>query len=586
MIRVLILGAGFGSINLAQHLSKLLKNHSNVELMLVNEHNYFLFQPMLPLVASAAIEATHIVTPIRRLCPRIRFHKGTVHQIDLTHNRVKVVGGEYADQQYIAFDHLVIGMGTTVNLGMVPGLKEHSIPIKSLGDAFYIRNEVINKLERASVTTDPELKKALLTFTIVGAGFSGVETVGQIYDMLVSALRQYRSIHMSEIQMVLIHAQSRILNELDEKLARYAEKKLTAKGIKLYLGVRIEEATQDHVRLTDSTVIHSKTVISAIGTAPHPVIKQLFCADESGKIQTNSYFQVLYPDQQGVKQILPNIWALGDCANVPDLSAGEDAYYGPTAQVAVRQGKVLAKNIWNFLNNKPMSTFNFKPIGQLVNIGHFSAVAQILGVCFSGFFAYLIWRFVYWLKLPSLQCQMKVIVDGLSGFFFSTDITQLDVYRTEALDYAHFSKDMYIFKKGDISDYFYIIETGLVEIIKTDHHGKELMRHELSAGDSFGEMGLIEQSPRSAAARCKTSVQVIRMDPKSFQELNKSYSSLRQSVNQKMDLIRQENIQLGIEPSDNTTGPQNFAQELSREIDHIDASNPNSVSGGMGSLIN
>ena len=569
MIRIVVLGAGFASVNLAQTLSKLTKSHQYVEIVLVNEHNYFVFQPMLPLVAAAAIEANHIVTPIRSLCPKVKFHKGTVHEIDLKNKRVKVIGSEYSQQQYLDYDELVVGMGTAVNLGGIPGLKEHSIPIKSLGDAFYIRSEVINKLETASVIDDPELKASLLTFTVIGGGFSGIETVGQLLDMFRSALKQYPSIDMSEIKMVLVHSKSRILNELEEKLALYAQKKLISKGIQMCLGVRVQEATPSQVKLSDGTILNTRTVIAAIGTTTHAVIKGLPCINEFGKLETNEFFQVLEKNKQGHKSIVPNLWSFGDCAHVPDLVTGSGQFYGPTAQVAVRQGKVAASNIWNFLRDKPMKPFKFKPIGQMVNIGHLSAVAQISKVCFSGIFAYMIWRLIYWLKLPSIQCRLKVIVDWISRVLFSTDITQLDVFRTESLDYANYSEGNFIFKEGDISDYFYIIESGTVQILKEDANGNQKIICELADGDSFGEMGLMEQAPRSASILCKTSVKVIKIDRKSFQDLNKSYSSLNKELKSKVQKIHEENKVFDQEPGlDSGLVDDSHFEDMPVQVDH------------------
>ena len=184
MTKVLILGGGFSGVGVAQKLEKLITKKNNLEIAMVSDNNYFMFQPMLPGVAAGSIEASHIVNPIRRLCKKVTFHRANVDEIDMENKKVKIVEKDITRQHWLEFDHLVIAMGLSTDMTRVPGMSEHSLPMRTLGDAIFLRNEIINKLEMASIESDPEIKKRLLCFVFVGGGFSGVETMGEVGDMI------------------------------------------------------------------------------------------------------------------------------------------------------------------------------------------------------------------------------------------------------------------------------------------------------------------------------------------------------------------------------------------------------------------
>ncbi len=547
MTKVLILGGGFSGVGVAQALEKKITKKNNLEIAMVSDNNYFMFQPMLPGVAAGSIEASHIVNPIRRLCKKLTFHRASVDEIDLENKKVKIVEKDITRQHWLEFDHLVIAMGLSTDMTRVPGMSEHSLPMRTLGDAIFLRNEIINKLEMASVESDEEQKKRLLTFVFVGGGFSGVETMGEVGDMIKSALKNYPSIEKKEIRLVLVHSGDRILKELGEKVAIFAQKKLVSRGMELYLNMRVQEVSPEAVILSNDEVIPSKTVVCTTGNAPHKVLTTLQFINNRGRLDTDEYFRVVERDDSGtITQTFDNIWALGDCAftpNLKEIKKNPEAICPPTAQFAVRMAPVLAKNIIATLNQKKLKKFAFKELGQMAVIGHLCGIAEVMGIRFSGILAFFMWRAIYWVKLPGIYCKFRVLFDWIIHAFFPIDITQMDVYRTEKVDRSHYQQGSYVFKEGDIADYFYVIEEGNVEIVKKNPDNTETVVAILKEGDSFGEMGLMQKAPRSASVRCVTPVGLLKISREDFKALTGSYSSLRDQLETQVNEIKKNNAE-------------------------------------------
>ncbi len=518
---IVILGAGFGGISLANELAHLVKYHSSVAIHLINQENYFLFQPMLPEIVSCAIEPSHILNPIRHLLPKAHIHQATVNSIDFQDQTVKIMGTDTRRLRVIPYDHLVISLGLRMNLATVPGMTEHGLPLKTLGDAFHIRNHVLSRLEEADSEPDPETRKTLLTFVTVGGGFSGVETMAALNDMVKAVISFYPRAKSTGIKMILIHARQTILNELEVGLATFAQKKLLDRGVELRLGIKVKEVTGSSVILANEEKIPASTIICTAGNGPHPLILDLPLPQESGKIAVDATLRV-----KGTS----NIWALGDAALVPDKIRG--GWCPPTAQYAMRQGRQGGKNIFAALEGKSLQDFQFKGLGQMAVVGRHCGVAQVWGWKISGIVAWMLWRSVYLMKLPGMRCKIRVALDWLMELIFPRDITKVDVQRTELLKHAHFQKGDIIIREGEIGDRFYIIESGQVEIVhqKTGEPEEKLAIR--SAGDSFGELALLKDAPRAATVRCLTSVDVIMFNRKDFLTLVGSYNLFQHHVQQ------------------------------------------------------
>jgi len=544
--KVLILGGGFAGVSTAMRLGKLARRRTDIEVDIVSNENYFVFQPMLPEVAAGTLEATHIVNPIRRLCAGCGFHRASVDEIDLDKRTVRIIGSDLTRQQVLHYDHLVIAMGTIVDLRRNPGMAEHSLAMKTLGDAFYLRNEVINKLEQAAIESDPAHRRKLLTFVVVGGGFSGIETVGEINDMIKGALRYYPRIPKEDVRVCLVHSRSRILQELSETLALFAQRKLADRGVELILETRVAEATGDEVIFKGGRSVATKTIICTIGNSPHPVITSLPIANNRGRIDTNEFLQVVTKDKAGeVLGFWDGLWSMGDCAFVPDITKKEDdgsfKLCPPTAQYAIRQGTICANNIWAELNGGDHRPFKFGGLGQMAVIGHMTGVAQVMGWNFSGFPAFFLWRLVYWMKLPGVYAKIRVALDWMIDAVFPKDLTQLNVFRTEKVSRSHYSIGAYIFHQGDIGDSFYVIEKGEVEVVKEEEDGREIHLATLREGDSFGEIALLKKAPRTASIRCMTPVDVISMSRSDFQALASTFRQFREDLYSHIESMMEQN---------------------------------------------
>jgi NADH dehydrogenase len=410
--RIVILGGGFGGVYAAIHLEKLLARQSAVEISLVSRDNFFLFTPMLHEIAASDLEITNIVNPLRKLLHKVEVLVGDVNQIDLRNKRVLISRGYRNHSQQLDYDHLVIALGSITNFYDIPGLAEVAIAMKSLRDAIQLRGQILKYLEEANSEGDPAERRSLLTFVVAGGGFAGVETVAALNDFVREALPFYPNLSEDMLRVMLVHSGPAILPELGESLGRYTEKVLARRGVEIRLKTRVKSVTESKVYLSDGVSIPSRTLVWTAGTVPSPIISSLPCAKERGRLLVNQFLRV--PDW-------PNVWAVGDCAFVPDTS-NPGKSHPPTAQHAIREGKVVAQNIAAVLLGRPFKLFSFKTIGLLASIGRRMGVARVLGFNFSGFFAWWMWRTVYLSKLPGLDKKVRVAFDWTLDLLFPKDV--------------------------------------------------------------------------------------------------------------------------------------------------------------------
>ena len=410
--RILILGGGFAGISAAQQLEKELARDPDVDITLVSRENFVLFTPMLHEVATSDLELTTIVNPIRKMLMRAHVFVGEIRSIDLSRKEVVVSHGFDHHEHSLAWDYLVIGLGSRTNLFELPGLETRALTIKSLGDAVRLRNHLIAQLEEADSECVAK-KNPLLTFVVAGGGFAGVETVAGINDFVREVLPSYMHLREDMVRVVLVHAGAMILPELGDRLGAYAQKKLAARGVEIHLGAKAARLFDRSIELSDGTTIESNTLVWAAGTVPCELVRDMPCKKERGRIVVDSFLEV--PGW-------PGVWALGDCAAVPDPSTGKAC--PPTAQHALRQGKIVGRNIAADIRSKPKKPFSFATLGQLATIGKRAAVANILGIRFSGFVAWWLWRTIYLSKLPRVEKKVRVALDWTLDVLFSKDIVQ------------------------------------------------------------------------------------------------------------------------------------------------------------------
>jgi len=412
-MRVLILGGGFGGVYAAMRFVRRLRRRRDVEVTLVSRDNFFLLTPMLPQVAASGIDTRHIVAPIRQICRGARFYESEIEAIDLAAKTVTLANAD-GPARRLSYDHLLIALGGVTNFFGIPGVQEHSLTIKSLGDAVRLRNRALDALERAELEEDDAARARLLTFTVVGAGFAGVETTAELDVFLRRAAKLYNRFGPKDIRIVLIDGGPRVLPDLRQRLGQITSNTLERRGVEILLDVFVKAADANGIDLADGSRIETKTIVWAGGVAPSPLVAALPCANERGKIDADATFAV--PSH-------PGVWAIGDCATI--RPAGGGAPYPPTAQHAVRMGPLAADNILAVIDGKQPRPFNYAMKGQMANLGEHQAVAMFGGLQVAGFPAWWIWRTYYLMRLPTLDRKVRVGIDWTLDLIFPRDVVKL-----------------------------------------------------------------------------------------------------------------------------------------------------------------
>ena len=523
--RIVILGGGFGGVYTAQALEKLLGRKDDFEITLISKENYFVFQPMLPEVISGGVGLTDIVSPLRRLLPRTDIQVREVESIDLVNKTVTTSQGFTPHAHVISYDHLVLALGNVTDFRGLRGLPEHAIPFKNLADALYLRNHLIRALEEAAIENeDSKLRQQLLTFVVAGGGFSGIEVVAEVNDFVRGVARNYRGIDPSEIRVMLIHSQDRILPEVSPKLAVFAQNILMKRGVEIRLNTRLEAATGEEAVLVGGERVSTRTLVSTVPSSPHPLMEMLDLPKGRGsRVTVNRSLQV-----DGTE----NIWSLGDCALVPEPDG--KGFCPPTAQHAIRQGKTVAQNIVARIRAGQQHTFNFKGLGKMGALGHHSAVAEIMGINISGFLAWWMWRTIYLMKLPGWGRRLKVAVAWTLDLFLPPDLIQLRLTGSSGVAQEHFEPMQEVFHQGELGDRMYIILSGGAEVVRHQDSAEKILAR-LGPGEIFGEMAILNQTTRGATIRCVEPMNTLSLSKREFNVLASSLPELRRSFNQVMD---------------------------------------------------
>ncbi|MFP6639705.1 MAG: NAD(P)/FAD-dependent oxidoreductase [Myxococcota bacterium] len=420
MQRIVIIGGGFAGADLARRLQHRLP--SGWEILLYSRENHFVFTPLLPEVVGAAINPLHVVWPIREMARGATCRTAEVKSLDLEAKQIEYLGpdNELLTEEY---DHLVLGCGLDVNLDLVPGMRAHGWALKTLGDAIVLRNHVIQQLERAEAEPHPEKRAEFLSFAVVGGGFTGVEVAGAIRDMLSDSVRFYKRFDREDIRVTILEAGPRVLGPLPESLSLYAQRKLESSGVDIRTGVAVSELKADGVVLGENDFLTAGTVIASIGNTMQKLLADSGLPNERGRILVEPTMQV---------KDHPGVWALGDCAAVPN--AYDDRPSPTLGQFAVRQSKQLAANLLATIADRPTAPFSYHTRGMFAAIGHGRAVGNPFGIKITGFLAYMMWRGVYWSKMPSRARRIQIAFDWAWDLLFRRDIVELSTMTTHDRD--------------------------------------------------------------------------------------------------------------------------------------------------------
>lgn len=456
---IVILGGGFAGIGVLKKLQKEFDNDASVEITLVDKGNFLLFTPMLPEIVSGMIETRHIVTPVRSFCKKAKFFEADVDLIDLKKREVNLkhsIGkqpeyppqqppkqqqqqqqqSDYLHKHTLKYDYLVLALGSENNFFGNSDVEENAFTLKTINDGIVLRNHLIKILEQANLEQDNhDLRKRLLTFVVVGGGFSGVETVGAVNDFVRQTITQYyKNIYMSDVRVILVSATDKILEQIDEELGKFALEKLKENGVEFIMNSKVKGASKDKAILDNDTEIPCYSLIWTAGVTQNKLITELECEHDKGhRIVTNEYLEV--------KNYEDVVYALGDCASIPDPHTGKS--YPPTAQHAIREADVAAKNIILSIkankmkkgmgivdeNNMVRTTkkkFDYKTKGMMAQIGKRTGVAILFGkLKLHGFIAWWLWRSYYLANLPTVKKKLKVMGDWTLDLFFKPDVSQV-----------------------------------------------------------------------------------------------------------------------------------------------------------------
>jgi NADH dehydrogenase len=514
--RIVILGGGFAGVYTAMRLERRLKRRDDVELSLVSRDNYLVFQPLIPEVVSSSIGLLDTIAPLRRLCPRTRLYTREIDAIDLSARTVTLRPGVRPRPVVLEFDHLVIALGNIPALGALPGVREHAMPFKSLGDALHIRNHVLNVLEEAAIEPDRDTRRALMTFVVAGGGFSGVELGAELNDFVREVVRDYRGLEPADLQVSLLHSGDQILPELDPSLGQFAHRLLAKRGVDIRLGTRLAGATASAALLSTGDRVPARTIVTTVPSGPNPLLETLAVELQRGRLPVDAHLAVPGLDR---------VWALGDCAAVTDPRTGRPA--PPTAQHAIREARCAADNILATIDGTAQTSFSFSTLGQLASLGRRSAVAQVFGLKLSGIVAWWLWRTVYLMKLPGLDRKLRVATDWTLDLFLRQDIVQLKTDRTTLIAAEHFDAGEQLVRQGDFGDKLYVIRRGRVEVCRERPAQEPEQLAVLEEGDYFGETALLEEATRNSTITALTAVDVLTIGRGDFQALLLTVPALR-----------------------------------------------------------
>jgi NADH dehydrogenase len=528
--QIVILGGGFAGIYTARALERMLRP-DEADICLVNRENYWVYQPMLPEVISGSIAIMNVVCPIRRLCPRTNLVMREVEDIDLKNKIVTVSPGFRPRAKKIPYDNLVIALGEVTNYYGMPGMIENAMPFRTLADAIAIRNHVIHVLEEADCEDDPDLRRKLLTIVVGGGGFSGVEVVAELNNFVHEVKKNYMRLRDEQMRCVLVHSRARILPEMADPLALFAQKILKRRGVEIILNDRLVAATSEKAILKSGLEIPCKTIISTVPSGSPPVLQKLDCAKDKGSLLVNTALELTGYEGQ--------VWALGDCVSLKTVSG---KVVPPTAQHATREATTCATNITAALRGGKQALFTFEGLGTLGSLGHGSAVAQILGVKISGWLAWMLWRNIYLWKIPGIKSKVRIGIDWFIHLLFPADLAQMRLEHESGIKNQHFEPGDIIFHEGDLGDSVYVIEKGECEVIK-EEAGESKTVATLVAGNYFGEMALLSDVTRNATLRARTALDVLLIPKGDFNRLRQSVPAFGE-VFQELARKRAERVKL------------------------------------------
>ena len=417
--RILVVGAGHVGLYAALRLSKKLSSRE-AEVMVVDPQPHMTYQPFLPEAAAGNISPRHSVVPLPRELRRCKTVAGTVTRIE--HDRkVATVQPISGPAREITYDHVIVAPGSVSRTLPIPGLHEQGIGFKTIGEAIYLRNHVLDRLDVAAATPDPDVRRSALTFTFVGGGYAGIEALAEMEDMARDALRYYPELKQDEVRWVLVEATQRVLPEVDRDMGAYTVQQLMKRNMDIRLDTRLESCVDGLVKLSDGDSFRSDTIVWTAGVKPSPMLDSTdFPRDDRRRITCLPTLQVVDGDQ-----VLEGAWSAGDCAAVPDLTKEPGNFCSPSAQHAVRQAARMADNITAVIRGREPVNYKHKHVGSVASLGLHKGVAQVYGIKMTGWPAWVMHRTYHMSRIPSFNRKVRVVVDWSLAFFLKREVVAL-----------------------------------------------------------------------------------------------------------------------------------------------------------------
>ena len=431
--RIIVLGGGFAGVDCTRKLENYFHSDYDIEITLVSDDNFLLFTPMLPQIVAGTVAPRHIVMPLRALCKKARIYESVVRDIDPVQQYVTLEGTPEKIGARIHYDYLVIALGSETNFFGLKNVEKYSFTMKTLADAISLRNRLIDMLEQAENEKNPKIKERLLTFVIVGGGFAGVETAGEINDFLHDAVSYYHNTKKKDIHVILVEAASTILQGFDEKLTKYAHNKLEKNGIKIILdsavtnfdgkNIILNKLSKPSSGIDSKNIIDSHTLVWTAGVTPVKIIQNSVFKIKKGKIIVNEFLEISNH---------PGVFAIGDCSQFDDEVNNK---FPPTAQLAEAHAKLVAYNIKQIIENKEKKKFEYSWRGQSAIIGKHYGIAEVMGMKITGFWAWILWRNYYLTKMPNIEKRIRVWLDWNIDLFSRIDISRYGFKRDTSKEY-------------------------------------------------------------------------------------------------------------------------------------------------------
>ncbi|RMI06732.1 NAD(P)/FAD-dependent oxidoreductase [Cellulomonas triticagri] len=418
--RIVILGGGTVGLYSARRLRRRLGNRE-AAIVVVDPRPYMTYAPFLPEAAAGSIDPRHVVAPHRRALKGVDVLQGKVSEIKHGERTVQVTPEE-GEPYWITYDHLIVALGSVSRTLPIPGLAEQAIGFKNVEEAIAVRNHVLDRIDRASSTWDPELRRRMLTFTFVGGGFAGVEAIAEVEDMARDAVKQYSSIEADDLRFVLVEGSRRILPEVSEELGGYTLEQLRKRNIEVHLSTFLNSCVDGNVVLSDKTEFGSETIVWTAGVKANPVLANSdLPLDKLGRVICLPTLQIADADGN----VVPDAYAAGDCAAVPDL-LNPGSFCPPNAQHATREGNHLADNLARVLRSAEPTDYKHKNIGAVASLGMYKGVAQFLGfIKVRGPFAWFLHRTYHVYAMPTLNRKVSIIAGWTANLLWRREVVPL-----------------------------------------------------------------------------------------------------------------------------------------------------------------